>query len=641
MNTSLFARPGNGTNGVPAGSYFIAHTPLEPAIDPLRGMTDQDFSGWFFSRFRDSYEAKKPEIERQHLLDAYYHGFHFNTPEMNRQLKITNLCFATVETVAPVMTEMRPRPEIIPRRQYQQTEITAVQEYAQWLMDLNEWDLNHHVNTREKLIRGWCVHLVVVDPRTGIAYPKPYSAYDFYPDPFATHEDSMEFFFLAQPVPTDWLRQQYPQAANAIFPDNIASPSYDALQRPFFDAYDMGGDYDTLDAAIGGHLNLENNPLYSGQSSDNLGGGGSLVPSEYGKMKNAGTTFLIQGFFRDRRMARVGYMGDIASPDPSDPNGTAWIHTPSAKPYQLNQPYCESGWFMAAFTANGTRLCAKPLDPCFMGAPIEIGRDYARAGRFYGVGELDNLIPINRAINKRNAALTRSLEFECIPVLVADTDTGIDIDQRSVEPGDVLKKVRGSDIKWLQFDGASAQQFQMLDIEKMDGDTVSGIHDVSQGRRPEGIEAGVAIENLQAAAEKRIRGKEGPAFIEYTRLLKKVMFATGCKARQDIFFRGANGMTQRVDPRWLCYEYDIRFAQGTGSALGRAANEQKYLGAAQAGLIDQQTALEGMGFPNIPTILQRMAAQAKIQEAQNAIVSGNAGPPGQPPKNPQPNGTPR
>jgi hypothetical protein len=630
VKPTLFVKPGNMTNGIPTGSFFVAHTRLEPKVDPLRGLSDDQFKGWFFSRFRDSYDARKPEVERLKLMDAYYHGQHFMTPQMNRELKVTNLCYATVETVVPVMTEMRPRPEIIPRRQYQQDEITAVQEYAQWLMDVNEWDLNHQVNTREKCIYGWCVHLIVVDPKTGIAYPKPYSPYNFYPDPFATHEDSLEFFFLAQPVPTDWLKEKYPDVADQITPDNIASPSYDALQRPFFDAYDMGGDYDTLDGIMGGRFNLET-PLYSGQSQEENTGSAGLVPSDYGKMRNTGTTFLITGFFRDRRMMSVNYAGDVAAPDASDPTGAAFVHTPSMKPYRLSEPVCRSGWCVSAYTAGGTCLQKpKALDECFLGVPFEIGRDYARNGRFYGVGELDNLISINRAINQRNAALKRSLEYECIPIMVADTDTGIDIDQRAVEPGEVLKKMRGSEIKWLPFEGASAQQFQMLDMEKIDADTVTGIHDVSQGRRPEGIEAGVAIENLQAAAEKRIRGKEVAAFIEYTRLLKKVMYATGCKARQDIFFRGSNGMVKRLDPAWLCYEYDVRFAQGSGSALGRAANEQKYLGLAQAGLIDQQTALEAMGVPNIPVILERLAAQAQIQQAAQAKASGAAVPAGPP-----------
>ena len=33
------------------------------------------------------------------------------------------------------------------------------------------------------------VHLIVFDSETGLPYPKPYSNFDFYPDPTARHED--------------------------------------------------------------------------------------------------------------------------------------------------------------------------------------------------------------------------------------------------------------------------------------------------------------------------------------------------------------------------------------------------------------------------------------------------------------------
>lgn len=592
------------------GAAFVAHNRLEPNIDFLRGMPEEDFSGWFASQFRAAYDAKRPETERLKLNELYYSGFHYITPEMNREMKVTNLCFSTVETVHPVMTEMRPRPEIIPRRQYQQEDVTKLQEYAQWLMDTTEFDLDHHVNTREKLKQGWCVHILVPDPKTGIFWPKPFSVYDFYPDPSARHEDEMEFFFLAQPVPTSWLREQYPDKADLIVSDNICSPSYDVLQKPYFEAYNFGGDYNGLDAIVAGSAHLEADP--------DPGSGRSLVPADFGVKDGNGTTFLIQGFFRDRRMMEVHYTGDIAT---KNGDGMTFTHTPSALNYRRNEPYAESGWVSVPMTAGGLRLGGGPVDPCFLGIPIEIGRNYAQVGRFYCPGEQDHIIPINRSINQRYSMLNRSLQYESVPILVADTDTGIDIDQRAVEPGDVLKKVRGSTIQWMEFRGAQAQQFNLLSLEQRDMDTVSGVHDVQQGRRPEGIEAAAAIRNLQNAAQTRIRGKEGPAFTEYTRLLKKMMYATGKKAKQDIYFRGSNGQLVALDPAMLCYEYDIRFAQGSGTALGRAMNEEKYQGLYQMGLVDQQTALEKMGVPNIPVIVNRLAAQQAIQAEAAAAAS--------------------
>lgn len=606
---SLFSVAGTGANGIPLGGHFLAHERLENEFALLGGMSEDDFRGWFFEQFRKAYQAKKPEQERLKTMELYYSGFHYLDAQMNREKVVTNLCFSTVETVHPVMTEQKPRPECVPRRQYDPDHIAAIEEYSTWVMDTTEFDLAYHMNTREKLKYGWCVTLMVVDARTGICFPKVFSVFDFYKDPYCRHEDEMEYFFLAAPCPTAWLQEQYPEKAKDIVADNIASPAYDVLERPYFDAFDAGGSYSSLDSLVGGSFNLEGEAPKSG--------GQPLVTPESGHMTDTGTTFLLRLFVRDRRRIPVQYRGDIAT---KDEGGETFVHTPSARNFVRHEPVAESGWVCVPMTASGTLLRPHVVDPCFLGSPVEIGRDYAQAGRFYCPGELDHAIPLNRSINYRKNALQHSLGYETVPILVADSDTGIDIDQRSVEPGDVLKKLRGSIISWLDFKGAASGQFEMLALDKGDLQQVTGVQDVSQGRRPEGIEAAAAIRNLQDAAQTRIRGKEGPANIEWARILKKMLVATGKKCKERIYFRGRNGQTTSIDPAWLCYEYDLRFARGTGSVLGRAAKEEKTMGLAEAGLIDQQTALEALDIPNIPVILQRMQAQQAIA-AQTAAAN--------------------
>jgi len=572
--------------------------------------TEEDFKGWFFQRFTESYQAKKPEQERLKLCEKYYSGFHYDTPAANRSNKVTNICFATVETVHPVMTETKPRPEIVPRQQFGDGQAEQLQEFAQWYMDTAEWTMNHHIGTRVKLKYGWNTHLVVYDPKTGLGVPRQYSDFDFYKDPFSTHEDEMEWFFLAKPVPTARLIDQFPDKAAEIFSDNIASPSYDVLERPYFDAYGSSGDYAGLDGIVASAARFEGDPDSPGRA---------LVSMDSGSMGNAGTTFLIQGFFRDRTKRRVLYGGSIAE---QQADGT-WMHTPSAKPYQRFEPVSDSGWRVVQMTAGGCLLSSKPLDPAFLGIPIVIGRDYHHEGRFYSVGEQDHIIPINRSMNRRYNLLNRSLEYEAVPVLLADNDTGINLDQRSVEPGDLLKKARGSDISWLTFQGAGAHQFELLDLEKRDADTISGVHDVQQGRRPEGIEAASAIRNLQDAAQTRIRGKEGPAGIEYARLLKKCLVLTARKAKGMIPYRAANGMMTAIDPQTLLMQYDIRFAEGTGTVISRQMSEEKNLNLFDRGLLDQQTTLEKLGVTNIPVIMARTAMAA---QAEAAAAAANAPP---------------
>jgi len=520
-----------------------------------------------------------------------------------------------------VLVEQKPRPEIQGRRAITTTDVDQLNDFANWLMDTNLFDLWFQLSRREMLKQGWTCTVITTDPRTGIAYPKFFSQYDVYKDPFARNEEELEHIFLASPVPTTRLQAMFPWVMpEDIQSDNLASPGYDVLEKPYFESVNFNGTYNRLEDVIATSAYRDGDPAPNTSAP--------LVSAEAGNMYgNAGTTFLIQMLVRDRTRVPVLYTGDIATPNAF---GT-FDYAPYAMPYRTSEPSSPSGWRLVQFTAGGTFLGSEPVDPCFLGLPLEFGRDYYQGGRFYGIGELDNLIPINRSINKRYNLLNRALEYEAIPILVADSNTGIDIDRRPIEPGDTLKKLVGSQIEWLQFKGVSAQQFELIDLEKRDGDTVTGVHDVQQGRRPEGIEAGKAIEDLQDAAQTRIRGKEGPGFVELVRVLKKCMYATGKKAKGPILYRASSGQMKEIDPEVLTMDYDIRFAVGSGTAISRRLQEEKVLGLFDRGLMDQESTLERLGIKNVPQIMERLQA-AQIQQAQLAAAMGpapgaNGGPP--------------
>lgn len=599
------------------GSFFVATNRIQGDVPICGHATNVEVvRGWFMEKFREAVAAKRPETYRLQQNELYYSGFHYSDAQMNRQNKITNFCFATVETVWPILTEMKPRPEIQARRGMSQNDVEQLNDFAQWLMDTNGFDSWFQLSRREMLKQGWTCTIIVVNPETGIASPKFFSQYDFYKDPYCRNEDEMEYCFLASPVSTERLRAMFPNCCNDIVSDNIASPGYDVLEKPYFDSVSYGGAYTRLESVIAASATMEGGTTTTSAP---------LVSAEAGNMAgNAGTTFLVQMLVRDRTKMKVMYTGDLATPNAT---GT-FDYTPYGMPFQTLEETCPSGWRLLQFTASGTFLGSEPVDPAFLGLPLEFGRDYWQAGRFYGTGELDHIIPINRSINKRYNLLNRSLEFEAIPILLADSNTGIDIDQRPVEPGDVLKKLQGSEIRWLDFRGVANQQFQLLGMEKMDMDTVSGVHDVQQGRRPEGIEAAAAIRNLQDAAQTRIRGKEGPGFTELVRVLKKCMYVTGKKAKGPILYRAASGEYREMDPSLLVMDFDIRFAQGTGTVVSRQLQEEKILGLFDRGLVDRQTVLEKLGVKNIPTIMARIEQQ-QIQQMQ--MQAAAAAPPAAPP----------
>lgn len=588
--------------------YFVPRERIAPEPPLLGGFPDDEDGrrrlwGWTCERFRRSVVFKRPETERLKLCELYYAGFHYLTPQENRAYKVTNLCFSTVETVHPVLTETRPRPEIAPRA-YTAPEVAAQQQAAaEWWMDNTEFDLANHLVCRDKLKYGWGLWGLFPDPASGITRPRAVPVWDFYPQAGARCDEDMDHFFIATPVSTERLRTLFPDAADRIQPDGIASAGYDVLERPYQEAYTTVGGYDTIETRVADHAKFEGGTTPEGTAS--------FVP-DGSSTTEWDTTFLIQMFVRDHTMLEVRYMGDLATRDPMSDAGTyQYAAHPEAMVH--HEPVNSNGWRLIQFAADGTFLGSEMLDECFDEPPFYRDMDYQQNGRYWPVGELDNIIPINRSINERYNNLNHSLRYEVNPILLADIDTGIDIDRAAVGPGDVLKKLRGSSIEWLDFRGAQAGQFELLGQEKLDIDTVSGVQDASRGRRPVGVEAAAAIEALRETSQGRIRGKEVPMFIALAKVLKAGLIATGRKIKTPILTRGVGGVIKSIDPSALRNEFDVRFVQGSGTAVGMAMRRDETSNLLSQGLIDPVTALERMAIPGGAVIAQRLASMPQPQ----------------------------
>lgn len=603
----------------PDGSrVFIPRDRIAPE-PPLLGSIPDTPEGrkalfdWMWERFASAVEAKRPETERLKLCELYYSGFHYRTPAENRANVITNLCFSTVETVHPVMTEMRPRPEIAPREFTDPAVTLAQQAAAEWWMDTTEFDLANHLVCRDKLKYGWGLWYLAPGP-DGVCRPRAGTVWSYYPQAGAIEEDAMEHLFIVGPEDVDYLRACYPGAT--VTADGIAGAGYDVLERPYQDAYGASGAYDTIESRVADTVRFDGESTPTGTAAMNPDGHAST---------RWNTAFVITMFVRDRSTREVLYAGDLGVRDEASEAGT-YTYTPHPQRLKQDEPNSSNGWRMLRYTASGEYLDSRVLDECFDVPPFYIDRDYAQNGRFWPVGELDHIIPINRSINERKNLLNHSLRYETSPILTADMDTGIDFDRRSIGPGDVLKKVRGSQIQWLDFKGAQSGQFAMLQTDKMDLETISGVQDVSAGRTPGNVEAAAAIRNLQEAAQTRIRGKEVPQFIVLSRVVKAGLIATSRKANVAILSRGVGSVFKAIDPQALRYEFDVRFVQGSGSALGRAMRMDETLTLAEAGLLDPQSAIERLALPGGQQIMQRlqMAAAAAPPPGSTPVESTEA-----------------
>jgi hypothetical protein len=289
-------------------------------------------------------------------------------------------------------------------------------------------------------------------------------------------------------------------------------------------------------------------------------------------------------------------------------------------------PRCESGFWLVTMTAAGVLLDCEKLDPCYMGENFVIDRVAQVTDRFVSLGDVDQAIPIQRGINRRGRVLDNALELSGNPpVLDFQSGIGRQLNGGSVSAGDVLELERGSDARFLTFEGPPQQHFERVSESKQALQEVTGINSAMEGESPGANAPAAAIRRLDTNSQRRLRGGENPAHRARAKLLRKLMYMAGKKLQPEIFFRATDGDDSAVKSEELTMGYDIQYAEGSGTVEGRADLEDKALALYQQQIIDEQSVLEIMRWPNRNEIVARMV-QRKMQEAAMAAAAQSSAP---------------
>jgi hypothetical protein len=132
--------------------------------------------------------------------------------------------------------------------------------------------------------------------------------------------------------------------------------------------------------------------------------------------------------------------------------------------------------------------------------------------KFWGEGEAKVLMQIQRMLNKALAHVFDNLNLMSNPVWIVEDDAGISPEQITNQISSVLLCRPGTNANAkIKRDFAPSMPPSMdavLNLIFRMSEMSSGIGEVSQGRKPPGVNAAAAIESLQEAANTRIRLKE-------------------------------------------------------------------------------------------------------------------------------------
>ena len=295
----------------------------------------------------------------------------------------------------------------------------------------------------------------------------------------------------------------------------------------------------------------------------------------------------------------------------------------------------------------------------------------------WAAGEVQQVEKLQLEINRRRGHLMDILRYTANPMLVVDPASGLEYENLIARPGLVIPAEGGlAAVQWLQPPNIPSALFEINSMDKIDFDNVLGNVEILQGRRPAGVEAGVAMEILQEAANVRMRQKvrylensikkAGELMVAMMQELyteERVFRIVGMESMMmehpitpDGWLRinqqtmGADGMPMVMNqiPTGAEAQFDVRVGTGSTLPVSRANEFQKAASLFQLGILDDEGVMSKSGLPHWQEELQRsrlywaqkqaMMAGAEIpsepgevpQEEMDMAMAGGEVPPGPP-----------
>jgi len=562
---------------------------------------EQDLQAFVFGKYK---EAKKhraaydKDWERWYRLYAGQH-WEGNRPDW-KSTPVVNFIFSNIETILPILTDSSPQLLCAPTEPSDAQTAEVMSELLKKAWVTNDMDLKLPTIVKNSLKYGtgfakvWWkepevdgelgdVEISVVDPR------------HVFPSPGAIDLKDAAWMVYAANVPISYVEDMYPDAAGrlvgGVWEEDLS------VQK-------------TITSSSGGSSgNMVTGPVASATGGDGSGSSNSSswpVGDGPGKpsVDRSKLVTLIELWHRKR--------------------GRVW------------RTVCANGVVL--------RDEESPFKHNFF--PFIKFIDYVVPSCFWGMGEIQQLERLQDFINRRRGQTQDILRICGNPPLVADSNSGINPKAMNTRPGTIIYKNPQTEVKWLTPPQLPAALFEIQALDKQDFDSVSGIYDVTQGRRPTGLEAGKAIQALQEAAQTRLRlkvrnlegslrqlGTQVLALIQQFYTEERVIRLVGGDPRNPRFVTinqeivDNNGNAVRMNDVGIG-KYDVEIGVGSTLPVDKAQRYTECKELFQLGVIDRQTFLANTTLsPGEQAQANQRVAEAEQQMmAQQGMATPGAAP---------------
>ena len=403
-------------------------------------------SSWCYQKFKDAMLAKQQTTEDWFkYLNAYNNDLYTNNnvPDYKSNY-CNNLIYSTIESMRPIVFDGNPKFECVP----------ATAEALQYSKDIDtaldyEW---HRTKMREKLISN-SIYTFVLGTSV-IMLPYLYS-------------DNDEFDGNVCPVIVNPFN---------LYPDPLATSVEDA-------EYIIYATYE--------HENKlkKRYPEYA----DKIDGGDikyeELVNSRNENARITNQILLLEVWCRD--YTTIEY-------EEVDKNGE------KTKKKKFKYP------------KGRVIICAPELELVFEDKenPYESGRfpffifkNTNVPFKFWGEGEVKYLLSPQQAVNDLSNQVIDNAKHTANMQWIIDKNAGIPKGELTNRPGLIIRKNPGAEVRRDSPPSMPMYVSEMITRNEQAIEVISGVHDITRGQTPTGIESASAIQALQEAANQRIRLK--------------------------------------------------------------------------------------------------------------------------------------
>lgn len=139
--------------------------------------------------------------------------------------------------------------------------------------------------------------------------------------------------------------------------------------------------------------------------------------------------------------------------------------------------------------------------------PFFLFKDIDVPFQFWGEGEVRWLLSPQEAINDLSNQIIDNARHTANQIWVIDKNAGVPKGTLTNRPGLIIRKNPGTSVERSTPPSMPMYVSEKINSLKMDIEVISGVHDVTRGQNPTGLESGAAIMALQEAAQTRIRLK--------------------------------------------------------------------------------------------------------------------------------------